>query len=104
LFICWLQQCRVKIKSKKALKIEDVKLLSDYVSTYNWRKGSLKSQKYFYEVEFNKPGRMIMPILVEITYEDVQLKFQIAQIWRKNNELKGIYTTERKQSKNSNWP
>jgi hypothetical protein len=36
-------------------------------------------------VEFNKPGGMIMPILVEITYEDDTVdNFKIpAQIWRK---------------------
>ena len=54
------------------LKVEEIKLLSDYVSqTFTAEeKASLKSPKYFYEVEFNKPGGMIMPILVEITYED----------------------------------
>jgi hypothetical protein len=33
-------------------------------------RGTLKSPKYFYEVEFNKPGGLIMPILVELTFED----------------------------------
>ena len=57
------------LQSKKALKVEDVKLLADYVNqTFTAEeKASLKSPKYFYEVEFNKPGGMIMPILVEIT-------------------------------------
>jgi hypothetical protein len=27
----------------------------------------LKIAKYFYEVEFNKPGGMIMPIIAELT-------------------------------------
>jgi hypothetical protein len=45
---------------------------------------SFKSPKFFYEVEFNKPGGM-MPILVEITYEDGTVEnFKYpAQIWRK---------------------
>ena len=61
----------LKSNDKKALKVEEVKLLADYVSTLTAEeKGTLKSPKYFYEVEFNKPGGMIMPILVEITYED----------------------------------
>jgi hypothetical protein len=42
------------------------------VNALTARKRNFKSPKYFYEVEFNKPGGMIMPILVEITYEDVQ--------------------------------
>jgi hypothetical protein len=46
---------------------------------------ALTKHKYFYEVEFNKPGGMIMPILVEITYEDDTVdNFKYpAQIWRK---------------------
>jgi len=89
----------LKSNQKKGLKIEDVKLLSDYVSTLTAEeKGSLKSPKYFYEVEFNKPGGMIMPILVEITYEDDTVEnFKYpAQIWRKNNEsAKKVYATEK---------
>ncbi|MDG1871165.1 MAG: M1 family metallopeptidase [Flavobacterium sp.] len=86
-------------KDKKALKIEEVKLLSDYVNTLTTEeKGSLKSPKYFYEVEFNKPGGMIMPILVELTYEDGSVEnFKYpAQIWRKANETaKKVYATEK---------
>ena len=89
----------LKPNQKKALKIEEVKLLSDYVSTLTAEeKGSLKSPKYFYEVEFNKPGGMIMPILVEITYEDgTRENFKYpAQIWRKNNDTaKKVYATEK---------
>ncbi|MBU2061149.1 MAG: M1 family metallopeptidase, partial [Bacteroidetes bacterium] len=86
-------------RDKKALKIEEVKLLSDYVNTLTTEeKGSLKSPKYFYEVEFNKPGGMIMPILVELTYEDGSVEnFKYpAQIWRKANEIaKKVYATEK---------
>ncbi|AWG20240.1 aminopeptidase [Flavobacterium faecale] len=86
-------------KDKKALQIEEVKLLSDYVSTLTAEeKGSLKSPKYFYEVEFNKPGGMIMPILVQLTFEDGSVEdFKYpAQIWRKNNETaRKVYATEK---------
>lgn len=89
----------LKVNDKKPLKIEEVKLLSDYVSTLTAEeKGTLKSPKYFYEVEFNKPGGLIMPILVEITYEDgtVDNYKYPAQIWRKNNETaKKVYATEK---------
>jgi hypothetical protein len=90
----------VNASNKKALKVEDFKPLSDYVSqTFTAEeKASLKSPKYFYEVEFNKPGGMIMPVLVEITYEDGSkdnYKYP-AQIWRKNNETaKKVYATEK---------
>lgn len=90
----------VNASSKKALKVDDFKPLADYVNeTFTAEeKASLKSPKYFYEVEFNKPGGMIMPILVEITYEDgSKQNFQYpAQIWRKNNETaKKVYATEK---------
>ncbi|WP_369769724.1 M1 family metallopeptidase [Flavobacterium sp. WC2416] len=100
-FVYLIEENNVALKSnqKKALKVEDVKLLSDYVSTLTAEeKGTLKSPKYFYEVEFNKPGGLIMPILVEITYEDgtVDNYKYPAQIWRKNNDTaKKVYATEK---------
>ncbi|TDE47159.1 M1 family peptidase [Flavobacterium rhamnosiphilum] len=87
-------------KDKKALAIEDVNLLSEYVNQ-NFsadEKSKLKSPKYFYEVEFNKPGGMLMPIIVELTYEDdTKETFKYpAQIWRKNNDTaKKVYATEK---------
>ncbi|TRX38754.1 M1 family metallopeptidase [Flavobacterium sp. ZT3R18] len=86
--------------SKKPLQIEEVKLLSDYVShnLSDEEKATLKTPKYFYEVEFNKPGGMPMPIIVQITYEDGMVdnyKYP-AQIWRKNNETaKKVYATNK---------
>jgi hypothetical protein len=100
-FVYLIEESNSELKSnqKKALKIEDVKLLSDYVSTLSAEeKGTLKSPKYFYEVEFNKPGGMIMPILVEITYNDGTVdNFKYpAQIWRKNNDsARKVYATEK---------
>ena len=84
------QNAELNPKDKKALKIEDVKLLSDYVNQNlsAEEKANLKAPNYFYEVTFNKPGGMIMPILVELTYEDdstESFKYP-AQIWRKNND------------------
>ncbi|MFV8371119.1 M1 family metallopeptidase [Flavobacterium sp. LB2P74] len=87
-------------KDKKALAIADVNLLSEYVNQ-NFsadEKSKLKSPKYFYEVEFNKPGGMLMPIIVELTYDDdTKETFKYpAQIWRKNNDTaKKVYATEK---------
>ena len=93
------ENAELKSNDKKALKIEEVKLLSDYLNTLSpEERGTLNSPKYFYEVEFNKPGGMIMPILVEITYEDgtVDNYKYPAQIWRKNNDTaKKVYATEK---------
>jgi len=85
---------------KQAFQLDSVKLLSDYVAE-NFsadEKATMKNPKYFYEVEFNKPGGMLMPIIVEITYDDntkENFKFP-AQIWRKNNDTaKRVFTTEK---------
>jgi Peptidase family M1 domain len=83
---------------KKALQIEDVKLLSDYVNQNlsEAEKASLNTPKYFYEVTFNKPGGMLMPIIVELTYDDdtKEVFKYTAQIWRKNNETaKKVFAT-----------
>jgi len=83
---------------KQPMQVDSVKLLSDYVA-HNFsaeEKANLKNPKYFYEVEFDKPGGMLMPIIVEITYEDdtkENFKFP-AQIWRKSNETaKRVFAT-----------
>jgi len=85
---------------KQPMQVDSVKLLSDYVAQ-NFSaedKANLKNPKYFYEVEFDKPGGMLMPIIVEITYEDdtkENFKFP-AQIWRKSNETaKRVFATEK---------
>ena len=94
------QSTELNSNDKKALKIEDVKLLSDYVNQNLSadEKANLKAPKYFYEVTFNKPGGMLMPILVEITYEDdskESFKYP-AQIWRKNNDTaRKVYATDK---------
>ena len=94
------QNTEVNPKDKKALKIEDVKLLSDYVdqNLSAEEKANMKAPKYFYEVTFNKPGGMIMPILVELTYEDdTKESFKYpAQIWRKSNDTaRKVYATQK---------
>ncbi|MFV5702260.1 M1 family metallopeptidase [Flavobacterium sp. XS2P12] len=90
----------LKNSDKKSLEIGQVKLLSEYVDQKLTaeEKATMKTPKYFYEVEFNKPGGMLMPIIVEITYEDDSTEtFKYpAQIWRKNNETaKKVYATEK---------
>jgi hypothetical protein len=62
----------------------------------------LNEPNYFYQVTFDKPGGLVMPILVEITYEDGTFeshKFP-AQIWRLNdNEVNRTFATTKKISK-----
>ncbi|MHA7941867.1 M1 family metallopeptidase [Formosa sp. 3Alg 14/1] len=48
----------------------------------------LKEPKYFYNVTFEKPGGLVMPIIVEYSYADGTSKTETypAQIWRLNDK------------------
>jgi hypothetical protein len=76
-----------ELTSKKA---EDYSLLSDYIDENfsSDEKNSLKAPKYFYELKFEKPGDLVMPIIVEFEYEDgtKERKQYPAQIWRYNDK------------------
>lgn len=77
-------------RKDKAFDKKDVKLLNDFVNEKLTAedKKSLKQPKYFYELTFNKPGGMLMPIIVQLNYEDGTSETQTfpVQIWRKNNQ------------------
>ncbi|WP_445455607.1 M1 family metallopeptidase [Flavobacterium sp. HNIBRBA15423] len=87
--------------TKKAFEVKDVQILEDYVSKNysDQEKQELANPKYFYEVEFNKPGGLMMPIIVEFQFEDgtkEMHKFPV-QIWRKNNDTaKRVFATDKK--------
>ncbi len=92
------------IKSKKSFNSKDVKPLEDYL-TANFtadERSKMATPKYFYQVTFNKPGGLVMPILLEITYEDGTKENQTfpAQIWRLNdNEFVRTFATQKVISK-----
>ncbi|MFD1292504.1 M1 family metallopeptidase [Lutibacter holmesii] len=69
---------------------ENYSVLSDYINDNfsEEEKSNLKTPKYFYEVVFEKPGDLVMPIIVEFEYEDgtKERKQYPAQIWRKNDD------------------
>jgi hypothetical protein len=78
-----------------------VQALTDYLNkNYTADEiSALKSPKFFYEVEFDKPGGLIMPIIVELQFEDGTSETKVfpAQIWRKNNvTAKRVFATEKK--------
>lgn len=87
-------------KLKKPLNVADVKLLDNYVKEKfsAEERAKLKSPKYFYEVTFDKPGGMLMPIIVELTFEDgtTEMHNFPVQIWRKNNQTASrVFATEK---------
>jgi aminopeptidase N len=90
----------LKNNRKKALANEDISSLNEFISTKfsAEEKAKLKSPKYFYEVEFDKPGGMIMPIIVELQFEDGTSESHHfpAQIWRKSNQTATrVFATEK---------
>jgi hypothetical protein len=79
-----------KPEMNKPLEIKEIKALDEFIQT-NFKPEEIAkfdSPKYFYEVTFNKPGGLVMPIIVELTFEDGTTenhKFP-AQIWRMNDD------------------
>ncbi|GAB2767955.1 M1 family metallopeptidase [Salinimicrobium soli] len=70
--------------------VENAPKLQEYLMdnfTPEQRK-DMKAPKYFYEVIFNKPGGLVMPLIVEYTYADgtTEKVTYPAQIWRKNDD------------------
>ncbi|KJD35812.1 aminopeptidase [Tamlana sedimentorum] len=58
----------------------------------------IEAPKHFYEVTFEKPGGLVMPIILEITYEDgtKERKTFPAQIWRYNDkEVSKVFKTQK---------
>ncbi|WP_299552683.1 M1 family metallopeptidase [Seonamhaeicola sp.] len=49
---------------------------------------NIKAPNFFYNITFEKPGGLVMPIIVEYTYADGTKKTETypAQIWRKNDK------------------
>lgn len=90
-----------KPELKNGFDASKVQALTDYLNkNYSAEEiNGLKSPKFFYEVEFDKPGGLLMPIIVELQFEDgtSETKNFPAQIWRKNNmTAKKVFATEKK--------
>ena len=97
----------------------------DLIKIYNYSEDQIKNleiPKYFYEVVFEKPGGLVMPIIVDIKFEDgeIQRKTYPAQVWRKNDkEVRKLITSNKKiteivldpdketadiDTRNNSWP
>ena len=74
---------------KNSSKQQNFKILNEYLMdnfTAEERSG-MKQPKYFYEMTFEKPGGLPMPLIVEYTYRNGKkeiIKYP-AEIWRKNS-------------------
>lgn len=85
---------------KKGTLLENALPVKEYLLdnfTSEERK-NMKAPKFFYEVTFEKPGGLVMPIIVEYKYADGTSKTETfpAQIWRLNdNEVRKVIASEK---------
>ena len=93
-----------KPEMNKPFEIKDCKALDTYIQqTFSKEEqANLKAPKYFYQVTFDKPGELVMPIIVELTFEDGSVENHSfpAQIWRMNDkEATRTFATTKSVSK-----
>ena len=82
---------------------ESSEMESDSISSFEALETSLgddkKLPKHFYEIQFEKPGGLVMPIIVDYIYEDgtkERIEYPV-QIWRKNDSIvKRVITSDKK--------
>jgi hypothetical protein len=88
----------------KPFDTKGIKTLEEYVQA-NFTKEEqtkLKAPKYFYQVTFDKPGSLVMPIIVELTFEDNTTETHTfpAQIWRMSDkEVSRTFASQKAISK-----
>ena len=93
-----------KPEMNKPFDTKGIKTLEEYVQA-NFTKeeqSKLKTPKYFYQVTFDKPGALVMPIIVELTFEDNTTETHTfpAQIWRMSDrEVSRTFATQKAISK-----
>ena len=77
-----------KFYATENISEETVDFVEDKSEGLNITKPTSAKSKYFYEITFNKPGGLVMPIIVEYTYDDgsTEKKTYPAQIWRYNDK------------------
>jgi len=77
------------MKNSKDLQ-NDIPTLKEYLmdNFTPQERAKMEQPKYFYEVTYDKPGGLVMPIIVEFTYADGTSKTEKypAQIWRLNDK------------------
>jgi len=85
-----------KVKNPKT----DILLLKEYlVDNFSpEERKSLKNTKYFYEITFEKPGGLVMPIIVDYIFTDgtKESKYYPAEIWRFNDkEIRKVFASDK---------
>ena len=90
-----------KENSKENTALNNSKLLNNYINE-NYSKeeiSKLNVPRYYYEIIFEKPGGLVMPIIIDVEYDDgtIERKKYPAQVWRKNDsEVRKVITSNKK--------
>ncbi len=86
---------------KNATSIENLPTVKEYIMdnfTPEQQKAMKKAPKYFYQVTFDKPGGLVMPLIVQYEYADgtkEKVTYPV-QIWRYNdNEVSRTVASEK---------
>ena len=87
--------------NKENQAIENSKLLNNYLKENysNEKIEDLNVPNFYYEIIFEKPGGLVMPIIIDIEYDDgtIERKKYPAQVWRKNDsEVRKVLTSNKK--------
>jgi len=78
----------VKKFHAEAGKEDKINFVEDTTEGLKFASVKKANSKFFYEITFDKPGGLVMPIIVEYTYADgsKERKTYPAQIWRYNDK------------------
>jgi len=73
----------------KAGKNNQVNFIEDTTEGAKFSSKKTANSKFFYEITFNKPGGLVMPIITEFMYKDgtKERKTYPAEIWRLNDKM-----------------
>ncbi|CAM1343732.1 M1 family metallopeptidase [Tenacibaculum amylolyticum] len=100
----------------------DIDFIEDTTSGLGFGKHKNPKSKFYYEITYNKPGGLVMPIIVEFTYKDgtKERKQYPAQIWRlDDNKVTKVFASDKEitnialdpdlqtadvDTSNNNWP
>ncbi|PQJ73505.1 M1 family metallopeptidase [Polaribacter butkevichii] len=81
---------------------ENVDFIEDTTEGLAFSKAKSKKSKFHYEITYNKPGGLVMPIIVQFSYTDgtTERKVYPAQIWRYNDqEITKVFSSNKEVSK-----
>ncbi len=87
--------------NKENQPTENSKLLNNYLKE-NYSKEEIENlnvPNFYYEIIFEKPGGLVMPIIIDIEYDDgtIERKKYPAQVWRKNDsEVRKVLTSNKR--------